>query len=75
VCILDVSETGVRLVLKDELPVRSEFHVELETLGLRAIKTVARVIWTRKLADGNTCVGADLTRKIAYSELAALARS
>jgi hypothetical protein len=70
-----VSETGVRLALKEDLPLRSEFLVELETLGLRPIKTVARVIWTRKLADANTCIGADLVRKITYSELAALARS
>ena len=74
VTILDVSEVGVRLVLKEPLPEKAEFAVEFEASGRRPIKIGARIVWTLLLADGNTCVGADFSKKLPYSDLAVLAR-
>ncbi len=75
VSILDVSETGIRLVLKEELRQQTEFMIEFEPVGARPIKVAARVVWTLPLADGNTCVGAAFAKNLAYADLLALART
>ena len=75
VSILDVSETGVRLILKEPLKEKAEFVVELESVGARSIKVLARVIWMLPLTDGNTCVGAEFAKNLLYSDLLALART
>jgi hypothetical protein len=75
VSILDVSEVGVRLILKEPLAEKSEFALEFEPSGSRPIKMTARVIWQLLLADGNTCIGAELGKKLTYPDLAALART
>jgi hypothetical protein len=74
VSVLDVSENGVRLVLKEGLPVGHEFAVTLEGLSSRAVKVVARVVWSAALADGNFCVGAAFGKGLSYYDLSALAR-
>ncbi len=75
VSLLDVSETGIRLVLKEPLKDKAEFMVELESVGTRSVKVLARVIWMLPLADGNTCVGAEFAKNLLYSDLLALART
>jgi hypothetical protein len=72
---LDVSETGVRLVVKQALPESAEIGVEFEPAGGRSIRMEARVIWTLPLADGTTCIGAELSKRLSYPQLAALART
>jgi hypothetical protein len=72
---LDVSETGIRLILKEPLAEKTEFALEFEPIGCRAIKALARVVWLLPLADGNYCIGANFSKCIAYCDLAALARS
>jgi hypothetical protein len=69
-----VSEAGVRLLLKEELPVRHEFEVILDSPGSRSVKTLARVVWSIPAADGTFVVGASFLRGLSYADLLCLAR-
>jgi hypothetical protein len=74
VSILDLSETGVRLLLKEEMKPNHEFEVVLETAGNRSVKLVASVIWCVASADGRFCVGAHFTKSISYADMLALSQ-
>jgi hypothetical protein len=67
--VLDISETGVRLTLKEDLPVGREFELTLEGPGLKPIKVNGRVVWAVKAADGSFCVGASFEKSIPWSDL------
>ena len=73
--VLDISETGVRLLVKEELPVKREFEVTLESAASRPVKVVAEVIWSVATADGHFCVGARFQKPLSYAALQGLARS
>jgi hypothetical protein len=75
VSVLDVSETGIRLVLKENLPTGHEFEVTLESQSSRPVKVAARVIWSLALGDGNFCVGATFNKSLSYTDLSSLART
>ena len=71
---LDVSETGIRLVLKKAAAVGQEVEVGLEGVGdHRPAKVAARVIWCAALADGSYCIGARFLKALPYGLLHALA--
>jgi hypothetical protein len=72
---LDISETGVRLVLKEELPERHEFEVILEGPSLQPFKCHANVAWCIKAEDGSFLVGAGFQKPVPYVLLSAMARS
>jgi hypothetical protein len=75
VAVLDVSETGVRLVLKADLPLGQEIEVDLDRAAQRPVKALARIIWSLPTADGNFCVGARFHKPLPYADLSSLARS
>src|SRR5437588_6723653 len=55
---LDVSETGIRLLLGSELPRGQEAEILLEVgYQAKAIKRLANVIWVVPTGDGSCCVG------------------
>ncbi len=66
---LDVSESGVRLVLKEELPAGHEFEVNLEGPALQPFKCTARVMWVVKAEDGTFLVGASFQKYVGYAQL------
>jgi hypothetical protein len=72
--ILDLSETGVRLMLKEDLRCGQEFEVTLQSVGNRQVKVVAQVIWSVATADGCFCVGARFQKPIRYGDLHELSR-
>ncbi len=72
--VLDLSETGVRLLLKEDLKRGQEFEVVLESAACRPVKTVAEVIWSLATADGKFCVGARFVKLLSYRDLQALSR-
>jgi hypothetical protein len=72
--VLDVSEAGARLLLKEELPVGHEFEVILESPGSRSVKVLARVVWSVPAADGTFVVGTVFQARLSYPDLHALAR-
>ena len=70
VSILDVSTTGVRLVVKSALEKGQQIEVSLAApLAPRCLKGQAKVAWALALADGNYCVGAQFERRLSYREL------
>jgi hypothetical protein len=76
VSVLDVSETGVRLVLKELVEKGRSLEVHLEGVWQREpIKVSAEVVWVVPTADGNFCVGAQLQRRLHHSDLQSLAYS
>src|SRR5258708_40355889 len=56
--LLDVSETGARLRVKEPLRVGQEVEVGLLAMGyVREFKLTGRVVWTVPDAEGGHCVG------------------
>jgi hypothetical protein len=72
---LDISEHGVRLVLKEELPTNHEFEIVLEGSTLQPFKCLANVVWCIKAEDGTHLVGASLQKHVPYVLLSAMARA
>jgi hypothetical protein len=72
--ILDVSETGIRMVLKTPPKVGEEMQINLESIvDKRAHALAATVIWCATLADGNHAVGARFQKPLPYAVLQSLA--
>ena len=73
VTLLDVSETGVRLVLKVPLAVGDEVEIGLDGIGeRRPSKAAAQVVWCIPLADGNHCIGARFDKPLRWMLLQGL---
>ena len=74
VTFLDISDAGVRLVLKEELPLKAEVEVVLSSLALcQPLKRLANVCWSLPLEDGRFCVGFSFQKRLPYREVQLLA--
>jgi hypothetical protein len=74
--LLDVSEGGVRVVLKTELHEHDEVEVLLMGYGIRkAIKRVAAVSWSVKLESGLFAIGLHFEKRLRYQEVSIFSRS
>ena len=73
--VLDVSETGIRVILSNEVRQGQEIEINLENVAHRPVKVLAEVIWAMPTPDGHFCVGARFQRHLAYADLRALTRS
>jgi hypothetical protein len=68
--ILDVSETGIRLLVKSAVTKGDEIEVEL--LGVnhrRPLKALAQVVWC---IPGTFCLGAQFRRRLSYADFICL---
>jgi c-di-GMP-binding flagellar brake protein YcgR len=75
VAVLDLSETGIRLVVRDGLPRGQEVEIGLEGLNhTRPLRLPAQVVWSVATADGRYCIGAQFERRLSYADLHHLAR-
>jgi hypothetical protein len=74
VALLDVSETGARLLLKADLPKDAEIEVHLDNIVHRPVKALANVVWSVATADGKYCVGARFQKLFPYPDLLSLSR-
>jgi hypothetical protein len=72
--VLDVSETGVRLLVKADLPPGQEVEIDLESPGSQKVKALARVVWSVPAEDGTFRVGARFDKGLSYAALQALSR-
>jgi hypothetical protein len=73
--ILDVSETGIRLRVREALQPRQEIEVGLEGLGhARPLRLSAQVAWCVATADDFYCIGARFQNRLTYQDLNKLAR-
>src|SRR5262245_26842480 len=73
--ILDVSETGIRLQVREPFEAGEQCEIGLEGIThARPLVLPATVVWCLATADGNYCIGARLQRPLTYRELHTLAR-
>jgi hypothetical protein len=73
--ILDMSQYGAQLVVKEALKSGQPVEVGLEGLGRqKPIRLPAFVVWCVEGADGNFLVGARFERALSYADMQALAR-
>jgi hypothetical protein len=74
--VLDISQYGAQLVVKEALKRGQPIEVGLEGLGRqKPIKLPAVVVWCVEGADGNHLIGARFERALSYADMQALARS
>lgn len=70
VSLLDVSESGVRLIVKTALPGKQEVLITLEGRGHnRPIKLPGVVVWCQALEGGNCALGVRLDKFLDYRDL------
>jgi hypothetical protein len=71
---LDVSEGGVRIVVKAALDIGQDVEIRLEGLNTRPVIRVAKVVWSLPLQNGNHCIGVHFEKPLAYADLQRLAK-
>jgi hypothetical protein len=75
VAVLDVSEDGIRLVVREPLKDKEEVLLTLTTTAdLRSLKRLGSVAWAVATADGTFCVGVRLHKRLSYADLSRLVR-
>ena len=73
--LLDLSETGLRVVLKEAAVVGQEVEVNLESAATgRTLKSSATVMWVVPAADSAFVVGLRLQKSLSYADLMALSK-
>jgi hypothetical protein len=74
VSLLDISESGVRLIVKSALDKGQDVTMTLEGIGhSRPIKASGKVVWSLQTSDGNYCVGIQLDKYLPYQDITRLA--
>jgi PilZ domain len=71
--LLDVSETGVRLLLVRMVAAGREVEVNLDGQAGAAVRRVARVVWAVPAEGGLFCTGCEFLKPVPYSAVADLA--
>ena len=68
--LLDLSETGVRLVVQAELKEKTEVSIGVEALvHRRPIVRTGRVVWCLPTADERFCIGVRLDKYLPYQDI------
>jgi hypothetical protein len=70
VSVLDLSESGIRLIVRE--PLREKEMIELNLMGPgqgRSFRSFASVMWCVPTADGSYCVGARFDTSLRYKDL------
>ena len=74
--VLDLSQTGIRMVLKNRPVPGDILHLTLETALLPQPLTMkAETMWSLPISDGRYCVGARFLQALTCAEVEALAYS
>lgn len=76
--LLDISETGIRLMVNTQLEVRKEVEIGLLAPGcLRETMCKGEIVWSVPAQDGNHIIGIRLYKRLEYatvSDLSALSQ-
>lgn len=72
--LLDLSETGLRVVSKEAVAVGQEVEVNLEGASGRVAKTTAVVVWVVPGAGDTFVVGLRLQKSLDYGQFMALTK-
>jgi hypothetical protein len=72
--ILEVSETGIRLLVNERLDLDQPVAVTLEAVNhRRPLRHTGRVVWCMETADQKFCVGLCFDKRLPYADLNKLA--
>jgi hypothetical protein len=67
--VLDISETGVRLILREPLRLGQEVSITLEGAGgVKPAKRLGKVVWSVPSADGSHCTGVSFEKRLDYRQ-------
>ena len=67
--VLDVSDTGIRMIIKNALQLEGEVEITIAGFGMqKPIKRLAYVRWQVTLEDGQYCVGAEFQKRLVYRD-------
>lgn len=70
VCLLDVSETGICLLLREDLGPGQDVTVTAEGPGhTRPLKLTGDIAWSVETADGTYCAGIRFRKRIAPADV------
>ncbi len=72
--VLDVSESGLRLLAKSALAPGQQVEISLEGLWQRQpLRLPAEVVWCLPTADGKHCAGIKFHKRLSYADFQSLA--
>ncbi len=67
---VNVSQSGVGLVVSEPLPPRQPVEVSLTTVThRRPVKRLAEVVWSEPMVEGMYLVGVSFAKRLPYAEL------
>ena len=67
--VLDVSETGLRIILTAPLDLQTEVEVIISGYGMKeAVKRLGTVRWQLKLEAGPFCTGIEFQKRLVYRD-------
>lgn len=72
--LLDLSEEGVRLTLKETVPLNQEVEVTIHPINGHPIKRIGQVVWIVPIEGGGFCAGVRLEKRIRYVDVTSLGR-
>jgi PilZ domain len=73
-CILDIGENGMRILLHEPLVKNQEVAVTLEGPNhARPLRVVGRIAWCLETVHRTFCVGIEFSKRLPYIELTRLA--
>ncbi len=69
ITVLDISDSGVRLVVKQALDLSGEVEIIISGYGMKQpIKRIAEVRWQLQLENGHFCAGIEFQKHIDYRD-------
>jgi hypothetical protein len=67
--VLDLSDTGVRLIVRETLTLLAEVEISITSYGMKQpLKRMGEVRWQVELADGTFCVGIEFHKRLTYRD-------
>ena len=67
--VLDVSDTGARLVLTEAVEPRAEVEIIIAGYGLKdPIKRIGTIRWLVKMENGQFCIGVEFQKRLVYRD-------
>ena len=67
--LLDISDSGVRLIVTQELVVMAEVEIIINGYGMKqAIKRLGNIRWQVKMESGQFCTGVQFQKRIDYRD-------
>jgi hypothetical protein len=72
--ILDLSDSGIRLIVTQALALKAEVEIVISGYGMRdTIRRLGYVRWQVTLENGQFCMGVEFQKRLAYRDCAMLA--